>query len=159
MTGGRGSARSKEELTAALMAPAPSSHTGKRNGGATSSTTSTSSSSTASGDSAVAASAQVATSARHSRAWPFDRSSRSAAAASSSASASTAVTSSKKPPPKLNKNGCLPGCSTFPRCSCRLKSTLKEKLKSKVCRLPLTQLTNTAASAIGRVHAAVECVC
>ena len=33
--------------------------------------------------------------------------------------------------PKLNKNGCLPGCQTFPRCSCRLKSSLKEKLRAK----------------------------
>ena len=143
MTASGGSARSsKEELTAALLAPAPSSKrsaaagstgsaaaagSGTGGGGGSAAAASV----TAATDSASASSTAVATSSRHSRPWPFERSRASTSSSASSLSSSGAKKAGGAGHVKLNKNGCLPGCSTFPRCSCRLKSSLKEKLKSK----------------------------
>ena len=81
-----------------------------------------------SASSASSSSTAVATSSRLSRPPLYlDRNRATPVTAGSS-------TYPKKPSshqPKLNKNGCLPGCQTFPRCSCRLKSSLKEKLRAK----------------------------
>ena len=149
---GKGGVSSKEELTAALMAPAPSSNS-KRAGANASTSSSTSSSSSASSSSASpsadissastssSASSTALSSSRHSRPWPFERTRSTSSSSSTQLTSSSSSSAGKKPAAKLNKNGCLPGCSTFPRCSCRLKSTLKEKLKSKFDLAGFFQLT------------------
>jgi hypothetical protein len=54
------------------------------------------------------------------------------------------------------KSLCLPGCTTYPRCSCRLKSSLKDKIKGKFSFRSFMQATsNLPVGTNSRSHTSI----